>query len=159
MWLDDQMDAILEAAATEFAACGNGERPCYVARTPGSAPTDVMCEDGGCGQVTLRLVQAFPSDPFPQQADPGSPCGKPLAYVMELRSMRCYEDTDQRGEAIDPEGATGGSEQANADMLAMLRAINCRATGRRTSVQSYDPEGPQGNYVGGSWTFTIAEDN
>jgi len=155
-WIDDEMDTILAAAVEEFASCGSGGEPCYAARVPGGTDTDVLCEDAGCGQLTLRLVSAYHSNDFPNPAEYTGLCAKPITYSLVLRLMRCYEDTDQRGEAAAPDIARIGSIQQNADMLGMLRAINCDSRDRLTQIGTFQPEGPTGNFVGGSWDFQIA---
>ena len=155
MWLDDVMAEILATADTKLTACGDGPL-CWVGLRPGAAVPDEICDDG-CGQLTLHVIRVFQTDNFPNPADVtvGGGCQYPLAATLQLRIMRCFGDLDESGEPATPAAATTALNQQNADMMAMLEAINCNAADRRTALADYTPEGPLGNYVGGYWTFDV----
>jgi hypothetical protein len=157
-WIEDQLDDILASAVAELEACG-GDPLCFAAIIPGDAPVDVLCDDGPCGQVTLRLITAYRTSTFPLPSDPAEACSKPMAYQIEIRAMRCFEAVKDHGGGATPGESRDATFQQIADMEAMYRAIKCGSSDRITAVESYTPEGPQGNYVGGSWTFLIAEND
>lgn len=155
MWLDDAMAEILESADVALTACGDGPL-CWVGLRPGDSVPDEICDDG-CGQLTLSVVRVYQTDNFPSPADvtQGGSCSYPLAATLQLRVMRCFADLDESGDPATPESAGAALVQQNADMMAMLGAINCGSKDRQTALEDYQPEGPLGNYVGGFWLFSI----
>jgi hypothetical protein len=158
MWLDDVLAEILDAAKENLAACGDGSL-CWVGLRPGDAVPDEICDEG-CGQLTLNVIRVFQTDNFPNPADvsTGAPCKYPLAANLQLRVMRCFGDLDESGQPATPEDCAVAMTQQNADMMAMLDAINCNSPTYRVALDAYQPEGPLGNYVGGYWLFNVAQE-
>lgn len=153
--------------ATEFIASGLGQ-PCFCGLFPGEeAPWDYC--DGNCGktragQIWVRLVSAFPTQPFPV-IDPLGTCASAMGFDLEVGAIRAAPMIT--GTAAKPILPTVDAQLEStriqlAEMAAIRRAIKCcmaeNEDGGEISyaLGSYSPVGPDGGCVGGSWTVTVS---
>lgn len=88
-----------------------------------------------CTSAYVRLVNAFPSNSFPQPDD-GASCATSMAYVLAVgivRPMLILEDNELPSEASLIEEA----RVALADMAAIRRAIRCCLTDEKFEDLQY----------------------
>lgn len=161
-WIANRMSDLLDAAQEELAACG-GQRVCWAGLAPGGVTTLDHCDCGntGCGgQLTVRLVSAFPytSFPFAADASEGGTCSKPLAYQVEVGVYRCYTMVDVSGQPPTVAAALSATADQTRDMIALRKAIKCSLDNALVEIGTYTPLGPDGTCVGGYWNAWLAEE-
>lgn len=153
---------LLDAVQAELEADGTAKGLCMVSVMPGGAvPLDYGAESCG-GMVWVRLTQAFPTQEFPQQATTLNNCGYDLALALEVGVMRpAPMPTDFQGDIELPPAEEHFEAAAlqDRDMEAVHRAVKALAQRIEYVVLgSYEPVGPDGGTVGGTWTLTVGGD-
>lgn len=133
-------------------------KTCFCGVLPGEAAvTDYVSDEEGMAWV--RLVQAYPSKAFPNQAtDLG--CGYDLAYELEVGVAYCAPTfADSRGNPPSVATMLDSTRLQLAGMAAAYRAISCCPVldSRDVMVGTYTPMGPEGAVVGGVWQAWVAE--
>lgn len=144
---------------------------CRCGLMPGTSPTldfsgDVTCANGGCGQAWVRLVNAFPSDDFPNPAvGIAQRCDIALAYELEVGISRCEDVGRTVGNKYTPPtlaAQVNSVRQYTADMAAMRRAILCCFRGAHDerddleiALGLYQPLDSSGGVGGGIWNVTV----
>lgn len=111
------------------------------------------CETA-CGAAWVRLGQAYPSTSIgAADLTPGN-CNKGTGLDVELGVMRCMDVSEIPSTT---ESLTDSVKLQTADMLAMLKAIRCCSTleSQDFILGTYNPIGPLGGMVGGSWTIYV----
>lgn len=128
------------------------------------------CEDMDCGngQAWVRLVESYPSTNFPNPIDftaqAAVGCDAPLAVTVEMGVARCApvvsEDRPSSGESPTAGQWRETAQLQFADMSAMRRAVQCCMDEKRAvkkyTLGTYEPFGPEGGCVGGTWTVTFS---
>jgi len=150
-WIGDRLLALSACLCETLEQRGAG-RVCRCEVAPGAEVALDACDCDGdrCGQAWVRLVSAFPSSSLPEP-DIDARCTAPLAYVVEVGAVRCAPVAD------DDEGVVLGTTLGQYDdMDAMRYALQCCFTDGEQVLGQYEPYGPQGGCVGGTWTVTIA---
>lgn len=113
--------------------------------------------DDACLQVWVRLSQGYPSVQFPQPEVIRANVQRPLAYELEIGALRCMSVGESDGEGAEAAEHLEAARLQLADMTAMKRAIcQCLKDLERVYVlESYDPTGPLGGIVGGTWGVLV----
>jgi hypothetical protein len=110
------------------------------------------CDDV-CGMAWVRLITTYPSVSVGAAAERPGNCAMGIGVDVEVGVVRCLDAGDE-GEAPSPESMAESARLQAADMLAMWRAIACCRTSKDWIMGQYQPYGPEGGMVGG--TFQIA---
>lgn len=169
---DDAYPVMVELVATvQQQLIKNGLTPIDKATVQpgGTIVNDYAGSGKECGELIVNLISAYPSNPFPQQAQTGSRAGKAsigcgviIAYSLAVTILRCAPN--MRGTKAAPTPPTLNDQlmaarDQMADMKAMRMAI-CQAmnnTGRDYQLGVYTPVGAEGGVVGGTWGVLVAE--
>lgn len=110
------------------------------------------------GMAWVRLQDAFPSSVFPTQDTSLSNCNRPMGATLEVGVLHCHPGLGANGNFPTMEMQYEATRQQMAAMAAMRKAVQC--CGIDTLILGlYTPLGPQGLYVGGSWTVYIGEED
>jgi hypothetical protein len=132
----------------------------YLALMPGFEVAFDAGNDEDCGQGWVKLLNAYPAgDSFPEPDSVGT-CISLLGFEVEVGIVRCLPVADDSGNPPSVEDNLLATRNQLADMAAMHRAIRCcLGTGDRNYVLgTYNPYGPLGGIVGGTWTFRIQQE-
>lgn len=147
------------------------DAPCSAGLVSGSALiADYCCASESAsgspceGQLTVRVVNVFPTDVFPGQRQTAIPaCGTPWAVELEIAVLRCALsiDTDSvppQIPSMDDEMAVAERALADAGLIRHVLTDYAVTADMAMSFGSYNPMGPDGGCVGGSVhaTFLIA---
>lgn len=161
------MLALLECVENELLESGLGV-PGFSTVQPGAEVALAHIDtkgDGQCGELWIRLADAYSSRNFPIEDDlttanaraNQSPTGKPGAFVLEVGIARCTGDMD----GLDEPDVLLLTRQGLADMAAIRRGIcACLGSGeaeRRFSMGHWTPYGPEGGAFGGNWQVTVSD--
>jgi hypothetical protein len=157
------MIALSACLCTEIEGSGLPE-PCSCGPLIGDLVLDYCgeCADGKCGgQAWVRLVDAFPSNDFPNPLAAIQNCNAPLAYTLEVGIVRCKPT----GKASGVRGFVPPSMEQNvealrlqlADMAAMRRAIQCCFGDTDVSyiMNAYTPSPVDGDCLGGAFSVIV----
>jgi hypothetical protein len=113
------------------------------------------CEDK-CGAAWVRLASGYNAEGV------GVPsvslgCTNFVGIDIEVGVIRCLVQ-EEAGQPPLAENMNAAATQQIADMLAMRRAIKCceALVDLDYILGVYQPTGPQGMIVGGTWTITLA---
>lgn len=150
------MASLLDCANVALTDC---QRPVGRAQlVVGEVAHDDCCE--GSGQLSVRLIDAFPSGrPFPQ-ADMVQPCGiTVLAARIGVGVVRCAHVLTDDGDPPTPEEITADALGATADASILLSAIQCcDLSGTYTEIERvvrWVSTGAQGGCLGGEWELLV----
>lgn len=131
---------------------------------PGAqVPWDTCCEcrDGGEGQAWVVVDRFYPADGLAQ--DVSAQRCHPSGYAADLTVgvLRCAHTVDDRGEAPSAVTVTGDADKVARDRQAVRDALLCDVLGPDADPGTFrlgvwQPLGPSGGCVGGSWQATIA---
>jgi hypothetical protein len=112
-----------------------------------------------CGEIDVNLVQAYPTDNFPEPDVQGN-CVSALAFELNVSVMRCAAPT--HGTKQNPSPPTIAEQlESTAQHLADMQASRCAIKvvlarlERDYVLQAFTPIGPQGQTVGGTWTVIV----
>lgn len=116
---------------------------------------DECCKDGG--QLSIVLVNGYPSSRFPaQDATPTTCNGKTLATVFQLQVTRCVSDS-----VNDCDGKERDAALIMSDLVAMIKGINCCFRDEDTCgewvLNSFKTFGPEGGCGGSIVDITVQE--
>jgi hypothetical protein len=121
------------------------------------------CSGAMCGMGWVRLMSVFPYQAFPTPVI-DEHCVNPLALAVEVGTLRCIP-TLPNGEPLDQETMAEVAMTQAADLYAVYRGIQCcdltipgGPRDKRFAIQAYNPLGPVGGCVGGTWTIFLAVD-
>lgn len=133
--------------------------PAFLGILPGSMIAADYCGDEECGQAWVRLATVYPSQNFPNPDDSAVEPQSYLAYSIEVGILRCAPMPADDGTPPSVAEQLESARLQMADMSAIRRAIQCclDQLERPYLLGSYDPIGPEGGCVGGSWSFTLGE--
>lgn len=156
------LNGVLSAASSAFEEAGTA--PGRVELTPGNLPAwDDCCE----GQLYLRVIEVFPSLPFPQfdvdQKGAGGACAIKLLDVhIGLGIIRCAHSIDDDNNAPTPEEVTSDGFEMLDDMSTLLEVVVCQLEGIRgimkIKLDRWTPQGVNGGCHGGEWGVHLAVD-
>lgn len=151
------MTRLAECLCTEIIDAGLPET-CFCGILPGAdVATDYVTEDAGMAWV--RLGSAYPYSAFPLADNSGGSCRLPLAFQIEVGAAWCAPVfADAQGSPPALEDQYTAAEIEVAAMAAMHRAITCCFPTERAQVAlaQYQPFGPQGAVVGGTWSLFVS---
>lgn len=123
----------------------------------GIVPGQQVAWDYTSGMAWVRLNSVVPSATFPNQSFNLNNCGTTLAAEVEVGVLHCAPGSASDG---SPPGELQQFESARlqmATMAAMRSAILCcsESTDVDMILGAYEPQGPNGNLVGGVWTVSM----
>jgi hypothetical protein len=128
---------------------------------PGLEPVmDYVGNGKECGEIIVNMLNAFPYGPFPNPSTEAN-CGTPIAYTIEVGIFRCappMRGTRERPRPPLPEEQLESTRLHLADMAAVHAAIRCCMKGfpdRSYVVLPFQPYGPSGGVVGGTWGVVV----
>lgn len=163
-WIADRLIELAACVCRLLAEDGNGA-PCWCGVTLGASATwdgCGECADGGCGMGWVRLVGAVPYSTFPveeQEFLAATKCGTYTAYAIEVGALRCMPQNED-GQPLDTGTTLDLAVNQTRDMMALRSAILC-CTGWDPEwpvlLGAWEPLGPDGGCVGGSWTLSLGE--
>lgn len=142
--------------------------PCSAGLVSGSALiADYCCADSSAdgtpceGQLTVRVVNVFPTENFPAPRASAVPvCGSAWAVELEVAVLRCALSIDT--DSVPPvlpsmEDEMSVAERALADAGLLRHVITGYAVSHDMAFifGAYQPMGPDGGCVGGAVTATF----
>lgn len=156
------MDILLASLTVELRKDGTLDKLCAVTLFGGdSIPMDYGLEECG-GMMWARLSGANPTLAFPAADTTSASCTATLAFGVELGVIRPAPIVEERAGRITLPSEDDQRRAALAqyvDMLAMHRAYqSARSDIDQMVIGAYQPYGPQGGVMGGTWGATIGED-
>jgi hypothetical protein len=113
------------------------------------------CQGDKCGMGYITVQSVFPSSQFPE-ADPLTQCAAPFAAAITIGALRCYPSMSENGDLPTEDEMLEAFLATNADMGAMLEAIQCCSALEEYALGAWSPLGPTGGCAGGEWTLTVA---
>lgn len=127
---------------------------------PGAQPVNDYAGNGkNCAELILNVTQVYPSGAgFPAPAEAAT-CAVELAYEIAVGILRCAPA--MTGGSTKPKPPTPAATLEStalhiADMRAMHTAIRCCLGGKREYVvRGWQPYGPNGGVVGGTWVVVV----
>ena len=156
MNIEQYLLTLLDEAEKALAECG---RPpvCRSAVYPGAQAVWDQCGpcDADCmGMLYVRSDVAFPFEVFPNVAADGR-CALPMAHQIELGIVRCAPMMDDEGEPPAPDDITDAALGLLGDQRALRVAISRLGSDKVRALVNWQPQGPQGGCVGGSWAVIV----
>jgi hypothetical protein len=142
----------------EIATSGLAE-PCWLGVIPGALVALDYCSPCGgerCGMAWVRLANINEwVDPI--SATDFSRCNTVFTATYEMGIVRCHQTADARGEPMSMEYQANSARVQLAEMAAMKRVLLCSdlMKNREVTLGAYQPIGPEGSCVGGTWTALV----
>lgn len=152
-WVGDALEKLALCLCAQIIADGSSS-PCFCGVVPGNGiPPDLSgCDDDVCGAAYVKLLSSYPSSaPGIVDQNPGN-CGVAIGIDVEVGVYRCFPIM---ADASLPSADTllEVTRQQMADMESMRTALTCCdwLPSRDVVVGQYNPLGPDGDVVGGSF--------
>lgn len=156
------LQSVLSAASSAFTE--EGRPPGRVELTPGLLPAwDDCCK----GQLYLRVMEVFPSSPFPtfdtSQQGANLQCAiKMLDLHIGLGIIRCAATVADDTTPPTPEQVSADGVLMLNDMQTLLSVILCTVPTlpriQKVKLDRWIPQGVQGGCGGGEWGVHLAVD-
>lgn len=155
----DLLVDLASCLCAEFTPTGGTEPDlCFCDVAPGQTfAHDYVWEcDDKCGAAWVRLANAYPAVGVGVPAENRIGCGALLGFDIEIGVIRCLEQ-ESTGEAPPAETMSAAALTQVDDLIAMRRAVMCcdALKDEDYSLNTYQPVGPQGMVVGGTWTLSV----
>lgn len=113
------------------------------------------CDGSTCGMGYIVVQSVFPTSVFPEE-ETYAKCATQMAAVLTVGALRCAPTMSEDGSLPGEEEMLEAFLATNADMGAMLEAIQCCDAFDDYALGSWTPLGPTGGCAGGEWTLTVA---
>lgn len=115
---------LLECAAQQLAATPAGTPPRVLVATG----SEIAWDDCECGQLSVHMLRAYPSDDFPiiKQVAPFTVCEATwtvVEYVVTI--LRCVPASQDDGTPPPAAAVTAAAEQDHLDRWAVRRGVVC----------------------------------
>lgn len=149
--------ALAECLCVALEASGAG-KTCFCGVVGGESPAWDYCgECSGdtCGMGYITVQSVFPSSAFPEE-EAYAKCSTPFAAAITVGALRCAPVMSENGDLPSEEEMAEAFLATNADMGAILEAIQCCDAFDDYALGSWTPLGPTGGCAGGEWTLTVA---
>jgi hypothetical protein len=156
-------DTTIWPAMVALSAC-----VCEVLEERGLLPDDCFCGilpgsqvsyDYPNGMAWVRLTNAFPSNNFPvQETTLRGSCTAPLAAELEIGMLHCAPMMSSTGIVPGVADQYEATRLQIATMAALRTAITCCTDDFLLILGEYNPIGPEGGLVGGSWQVWIEQE-
>lgn len=115
------------------------------------------CGEGSNGQWWVRMTTLAPTINFPEQLASPYPSKATLwAIALELGAMRHIDGLDEQGNPPSTEYLAELTRLQLEDMDAMRAAIICCFGSEPITIDPYEPIGPAGLVVGGTFSLLVA---
>jgi hypothetical protein len=164
MTLREMIAILLEELSSALDDADMLESMCTVTAFPGTAvPVDYVGVDASCGSMAwVRHVTSYPTVRFPNADASLENCHSTLAHILEVGMLRRSPIPESDGKSVelpdDLEHLNSAFDLAD-DMVLMKRAITRAAQSIAFVILgTYTPAGPEGGAVGGTWSFTVGDD-
>jgi hypothetical protein len=133
--------------------------PCWIGVLPGSlVALDYCAPCGGskCGMAWVRLAAISEWVDETGVAD-FSRCNSLFTATFEMGIVRCHQTSDDRGNPMSMAYQAEATRVQLAEMAAMKRVLLCSSlmANRNVTLGGYQPIGPDGSCVGGSWSVLV----
>lgn len=135
---------------------------CFVGVVPGDAAVGDFA--GTCrgkqGMAWVRMMSMYPASGINVVNSEPNNCGSSIGMDLEVGMIRPVSTIDARGKPPKPETYAASAELQDNDAIVMLRAIRgCSAFQAYDNiVGQYQPTGPLGGLVGGTWGLAVLLD-
>lgn len=129
---------------------------CLCSIQPGVVAYDFAdCSGGGDGMAWVSPRLLYPSAQFPLITPTWTPCNNSAIKAMQIEVgiVRNAPLTD--GQPTDHESWTAMAQQQMLDMSCIRKALTC-CSGYDIVLQQWQPIGPAGGVIGGSWLCQVA---
>lgn len=149
------LNRLVDCLCTELAEAGLDT--CYCGLLPGQLiAAQYVNHKTRQGMAWVRLNGAWPYTQFPS-FNTAAQCAAPVAFEIEIGSLFCAPVfADSRGNPPSLAAQLEAVRVQTAAMAAMRRAIVCcLGTGKTAVLGQYQPIGPEGDVVGGTWMVTV----
>lgn len=120
----------------------------------GVVPGAVLVHDYAEGEAWVRLVNMYPTTTFPQIDTRATNCTANLAATLEVGVMQCAPGVSASKKIPTQQDKFEQTRLQMATMRAMHQAIVCCGIEDKVLGQ-YNPSGPQGLQVGGTWNVDV----
>lgn len=120
-------------------------------------PSDDCCD----GQLSVRVIERFPSRTFPAIDSTSSNCN-PMFWAVQLgvSVLRCAHTVDDQGNFPTAEQMTADALAISRDMALLETAIRCcwvPVGTEKKMLQQWTPLETEGGCMGGEWRVYFAE--
>lgn len=162
--ISQMMDILLAELVSELRRRERLDDLCAKSLYPGvSIPGDYGVDDCG-GMAWVQLQSAAPSASFPVPATDLNTCSYSLAYTVSMGVMRpiTLPEEGVRGDITLPsdEQNSASTYEQLEDMDAMHQAIKRASRSIDYLILgTYNPTGPEGGVVMGSWSLTVGNED
>lgn len=147
--------ALLESLIARIKEAGWEEDYCSLTLQPGNTVIFDWGPDSECrGTAWVRLITATPSLEVGKNG-----CAQWLNYLIEVGMAGPVPGLDVTLSEFTPPGDEELFEAAQRqgdEMQLMFRAIRAAAL-EEVALGDYQPQGPEGGVLGGTWTVTVPE--
>ena len=132
---------------------------CFCGLIPGNAiPVEYTgdCDDM-CGAAWVRLISVYPSDAIGViVTEPGN-CLHGIGIDLEMGIIRCLSVGDEQGNPPPPEELLAATDLAIRDATLMMKALACCESipPKDVVLGQYQPIGPEGGIIGGSFFVSM----
>ena len=143
-----------ECVCEQLATVGAGPT-CWCGLYPGATVSWDYCGEcsgDSCGMGYVRLATVFPYSQFPIEVIDDR-CTLPTAWAIEAGALRCMPQPPS-GEVLAPGPMAEVAIRQVLDAGAIHTALKC--CGLKVAVNRWQPLGPSGGCVGGSWLAFLA---
>jgi hypothetical protein len=154
--------------ATQLASClcreladAGGPEPCFCGILPGdNVAFDYCspCAGDRCGMAWVRLAGVVPMQNETFGFITPNRCAPVLMGVFEVGVLRCAPTMLEDGSPPTMADQLDAATLQASDMAAACRAAACCfGNERAVTLGAWNPVGPDGGCLGGSWAVTIGE--
>lgn len=148
----------LEALATCLCAQieEDGSPPtCFCGVIPGDAAVGDYAGDcaSACGMAWVRLMSMYPAVNTGIVSEQPGNCSATIGLEIEIGMLRCMSIPED-GEPLPPGELLEVTDLQTRDAMSMWRAVVCCSSidPKGSILSAYQPMGPMGGLVGGSYT-------
>jgi hypothetical protein len=134
------------------------KEPCWIGVLPGALVALDYCGSCGskCGMAWVRLSAINEWVDETGVAD-FSRCASLFTATFEMGIVRCHQTLDESGNPMSMTYQSEATRVQLAEMAAMKRVLLCSSlmANRNVTLGGYQPIGPDGGCVGGSWSVLV----
>lgn len=124
----------------------------------GGAATESMIGPRGEGMAWVRVVNVYPSTTFPAITQAvNQSCSAPLVAEVEVGITTCAPQPRTSASNVSAEDWLNAVRKQMAGMAALRRAIECCLPQEDKVLGQWNPLGPAGGEIGGTWRVYIGQ--
>lgn len=137
-----------------------GESLCFCGVMAGDQAYDFAglgeCGSGKCGQAWVRVVSVYPSTALGEANTEARNCDVGMGADIEVGILRCWPIEDE-GEPVEPAVMFEVAEQQLIDEASLRSAVQCCDALDAYILGQWNPVGPEGGLIGGTYTVYVGE--